>query len=396
MVVGETKVCGERANRISGRINLDRAIFANSIGLSGGLWILWDSDQVEILEVASIEQEIHVIVNSSSRPPWLLSAIYASPGFAKRWLLWENLESVANLYSMPWVIVGDFNEVLMGEDKFRAIQHLEKTHSDHCPIKLCFEKIGGVQLPRPFRFQPMWLSHLTFPEVVRDAWTNSASLHQAVSNFSSKEISWNKSQFGNLFQRKNRILARLKGIQNCLSLRLNSFLIELEGKLRLEYAEVAKLEEEFWAMKVRILWLVEGDRNTFFYHTSTLVHCKRNRILCMKDRMGNWLNGEREIAGFIRQGFLDLFTSGHTSAPLAAWDPPAWNNHLNDEALGILESPVTNKEISEGLWALKPFKAPGPDGLHAGFFHHFCLVVVNLRKEVKNIFNSGVVPDYLY
>ena len=69
MVVGETKVCGEKANRILGRINLDRAIFANSIGLSGGLWILWDSNQVEILEVASIEQEIHVIVNSSSRPP---------------------------------------------------------------------------------------------------------------------------------------------------------------------------------------------------------------------------------------------------------------------------------------------------------------------------------------
>ena len=120
MVVGETKVCGERANRISGRINLDRAIFANSIGLSGGLWILWDFDQVEILEVASIEQEIHVIVNSSSRPPWLLSTIYASPGFAERWLLWENLESVASLYSMPWVIAGDFNEVLMGEDKFRG------------------------------------------------------------------------------------------------------------------------------------------------------------------------------------------------------------------------------------------------------------------------------------
>jgi len=40
MVVSETKVSGERANRISKRINLDGAIFANSIGLSGGLWVL--------------------------------------------------------------------------------------------------------------------------------------------------------------------------------------------------------------------------------------------------------------------------------------------------------------------------------------------------------------------
>lgn len=43
MVIGETKVSGVRAERISNRINLDRAIFANSIGLSGGLWVLWDS-----------------------------------------------------------------------------------------------------------------------------------------------------------------------------------------------------------------------------------------------------------------------------------------------------------------------------------------------------------------
>lgn len=40
-------------------------------------------------------------------------------------------------------------------------------------------------------------------------------------------------------------------------------------------------------MKARILWLVEGDRNTSFYHTSTFMRQKRNRILCMKDRMGN-------------------------------------------------------------------------------------------------------------
>ena len=29
-------------------------------------------------------------------------------------------------------------------------------------------------------------------------------------------------------------------------------------------------------------------------------------MLSMKDHMGNWLNKEREIASFVRQGFLDL------------------------------------------------------------------------------------------
>ena len=70
-------------------------------------------------------------------------------------------------------------------------------------------------------------------------------------------------------------------------------------------------------MEARILWLVEGDRNTTFYHTLALVRRRHNRIPCMKDRMDNWLNGEREIADFIRKGFLELFTSDHVNTSLA-------------------------------------------------------------------------------
>ena len=36
---------------------------------------------------------------------------------------------------------------------------------------------------------------------------------------------------------------------------------------------------------------------------------------------------------------------------------------------------VTEEEIKAALWSLKAFKAPGPDGLHAGFFQRFWLVV---------------------
>lgn len=129
----------------------------------------------------------------------------------------------------------------------------------------------------------MWLSHPTFSGVVREAWNNPPSLQQALSSFTIKANSWNKNLFDNLFHRKKRILARLKGIQENLSIRPNSFLVDLEGKLRLEYAEVAKLEEEYWAMKVRTMWLVEGDRNTSFYHTSAFVRKRHNRILCIKD-----------------------------------------------------------------------------------------------------------------
>ena len=70
LILTETKVSGERAKRIADRLPFDGAIFANTIGLSGGLWLLWDSSRVDIVELSSTEQEIHAMVTpnySSSR-----------------------------------------------------------------------------------------------------------------------------------------------------------------------------------------------------------------------------------------------------------------------------------------------------------------------------------------
>lgn len=95
-------------------------------------------------------------------------------------------------------------------------------------------------------------------------------------------------------------MARLKGIQKSLAIKPNNYLVNLERELKAEFAKVSKLEEELWAIKPRILWLEEGDRNTNFYHTSALLCRRRNRILCKKDRISNWIDGDRAIADFIK------------------------------------------------------------------------------------------------
>lgn len=94
---------------------------------------------------------------------------------------------------------------------------------------------------------------------------------------------WNKNFFRNLFYQKKRVIAKLKGVQLALSRNANDFLVGLKKDLRAELNEVSKLEEEFWAMKARITWLVEGDRNTSFFHTSAIVRRRRNHISCIKD-----------------------------------------------------------------------------------------------------------------
>ncbi|KAL4649917.1 hypothetical protein ACB092_01G049100 [Castanea dentata] len=146
----------------------------------------------------------------------------------------------------------------------------------------------------------MWLSHPSFPKVVREAWVRPNDLPVAINNFITKAKLWNKEHFGNIFHRKKRASARLQGVQVVLANRPNNFLVDLEKALRAELTEISKQEEEFWSMKARISWMVESDRNTAFFHTSALVQRRRNRISNMKDRMGNWLNGKRDIAEFNR------------------------------------------------------------------------------------------------
>lgn len=39
------------------------------------------------------------------------------------------------------------------------VRHLERSHFDHSPVVLTLRYDHEVHYPRPFRFQPMWLSH---------------------------------------------------------------------------------------------------------------------------------------------------------------------------------------------------------------------------------------------
>ena len=209
-----------------------------------------------------------------------------------------------------------------------SVTNLERAHSNHSTIVLRLNHEAGVQFPRPFRFQPMWLSNPSFPRVVRETWSASNSLDATMTNFEAKAKEWNKNHFGNIFHRKRRLGARLKGIQSTLTNRPSSSLIEIERGLRAEYSEVLCLKEEFWSMKSRITWIIDGDRNTAFSHTSALIRRRRNKITCIKDRMGNWLNGDFVIAEFIRQGFIDLFSSSQVSVPIEDWIPPCWQCRL--------------------------------------------------------------------
>ena len=91
--------------------------------------------------------------------------------------------------------------------------------------------------------------------------------------------------------------------------------------------------------------------------------------------MGKWLHEENEVKEFIREGFSIIYTTSLFSASRLNPSILSWQAKLSEEEKESISREVTEEEIKAALWSLKDFKVPGPDGLHAGFFQRFWLVV---------------------
>ena len=121
-----------------------------------------------------------------------------------------------------------------------------------------------------------------------------------------------------------------------------------------------------------------------------------NHIASIKDERGLWLSDESEVMEHFRSGFVSLYTTSLEAAFRVPSHDVSWQIHFSEQAKASMGAMVTMEEIKDALWSMKPYKAPGPDGLHAGFFQRFWLVVGDsVKEEVMRAFTERKVPDYL-
>ena len=122
-----------------------------------------------------------------------------------------------------------------------------------------------------------------------------------------------------------------------------------------------------------------------------------------KNRITNIQNGDRVLVHNVEE-VKDIFTSSFIklcqTEQVYCNITPQWNTKWGaklslEEARGLSFGP-SDKEIRTALKSLKPYKAPGIDGLHVGFFQRFWLIVGDsIKREVREAFISQKVPKYL-
>lgn len=85
--------------------------------------MLWNEDSRLIVDIVTAsEYSIHVLIKVPTNSyTFLLTTIYASPSFTNRKILWNYLKDLLPSVRLPWVLLGDFNDMLFQDEKMGGL-----------------------------------------------------------------------------------------------------------------------------------------------------------------------------------------------------------------------------------------------------------------------------------
>lgn len=217
-----------------------------------------------------------------------------------------------------------------------------------------------------FKFLGLWLEHPNFEQQVQASWVYSDSWQANVQRLTTNLKHWNRTTFGNIFQKKRRVLRRLEGIQGKLIQADNARLIAVRSQLWKECCQLVHHEEMYWFQQDKAKWVTLGDRNSRFIHQATLMRRSKNRIMTLQDDHDQWVYEDNALRALINQFFSQLYTTNGLppdNLVTVCGFPEILPRHQH--ALGMA---ISFEETKGALFSMQNFKAPGPDGLHPVFF----------------------------
>ncbi|KAL4320921.1 hypothetical protein AHAS_Ahas14G0058800 [Arachis hypogaea] len=340
--------------------------------------------------------------------------VYGYPDYKRRKELWKELTFENNNLDVPMAFIGDFNDVIAQHEKItmlswtwsykgqntygfsnprngfvtkeridrvianwewrRAFQHatlsaLPTINSDHTPLVLNV-KPRGIR-SRCFKFEAFWADHADCGNVIRRGWNNvcnSTVNHwtnstRRMNNCKQKLIKWSKVNFKRVDVEIQKLMHNLKQAEE------GEYSDRQQQKIntmKMQITRLWKQEEKVLGQRSRVKLLKFGDKNTAFFHASTIERRDGNRIERLKDTSGEWVCGENDILKLAVLHFQNLFKASRNLAVSECINKI--HIRVTDDMNRELMKEVSDQEIKDATFSLGSLKAPGPDGLNGLFF----------------------------
>ncbi|KAK6124264.1 hypothetical protein DH2020_042016 [Rehmannia glutinosa] len=444
--------------RLKELLGFNYGVFADSVGRSGGLALFW-KDEVDVSVKYINRFFIDSIITSNGRA-WRFTGFYGNPDRSLRVLSWALLRRLKSLFSLPWLIGGDFNEIMFASEKLGGaaiidanislfceavddcnlldlgfcgpkftwrkslnpetnvherldrflgnrewfdlfdrfkVAHLDFYGSDHRAILLYSDFLLDQshtmrKNSHAFRFEPVWMSSESFPDVLYSNWTSLkqsglSSLSEILKRCGYALKLWSKREFGHINLRVAEVQSELAKANNASP---SSMDFERIKALNQQLEKAMLVEEHYWRQRSRISWLQGGDKNTKFFHQKATARRRKNWILGVESSSGTWISDEKLIAKEIEMYFRDIFTSSWPSPQDIDLVTDFITTRVSPEMAVDLDAPFTDIEVKSALFSMGGTKAPGPDGFQPIFFQkNWDLIGSDLVNVVLDTLNNG-------
>ena len=131
-------------------------------------------------------------------------------------------------------------------------------------------------------------------------------------------------------EEKKKMLARIEA--ETMRRGDNSRLRELKAEIHV----LMDKETRMWSQRSRVLWLKHGDSNSKFFHNKATQRFRKNSILGIEDKRGNWQEQPEAIGDTIVEYFAELFTTRNSiiEEGYLSFVPRLVTDEINEQLMG--------------------------------------------------------------
>ncbi|XP_025679206.2 uncharacterized protein [Arachis hypogaea] len=163
--------------------------------------------------------------------------------------------------------------------------------SDHTPIVLRLQP--KYKADKSFKFEAFWNDHKECEEIIKMSWKKKehsnnewGRLLKKMRNCKENLRNWSRKTFARADIEINKLKAELQKLQEA---NLNEEQQARRGQIKKKISQLWRQEEKYWGMRSRLKWLKWGDKNSSFFHATTIQRRKRNKVERLKDKEGQWV-----------------------------------------------------------------------------------------------------------